>query len=140
MDVNLNAEVKVYGTPATPVTEQEDRVKPQVTPVQKSAESTSGSLDDKALHGNNGEAKELAAGAMSQEEVEDMIAEVQQRLDSIGGNLSLGLNEDQKTESIVVQIRDRTNREVVRQFPSEELLELRSKLEDLTGLLFDEKA
>ena len=141
MDVNVNAEVKGYGAPATPVVEKEDRIKPQVAPVQKGAESSSGALDDKSLHGSNKDGgKESVFQSMSQEDVEEMIEEVQKRLDSIGGNLALGLAEHQQTESIVVQIKDKGNHEVVRQFPSEELLELRSKLDDLVGLLFDQKA
>ncbi len=144
MDVNVNAEVKVYGAPVTPVIEQEDRVKPQVAPVQKSSASENGSLSDKALHGGskNGEEEKAAAATrkLSQEEAQQMVNVVQERLDSIGGNLSLGLTEHSKSESIVVQIRDKANHEVVRQFPSEELLELQSKLDDLVGLLFDQKA
>ena len=139
MDVNLHAEVKGYGSPAVPVVEQEDRVKPQVAPVKKNTESSTAKLDDQALHRRNKEEPETA-GPLTQEELEEMMVKVQNRLDSIGGNLKLGLWQNQETESIVVQIKDRSNGELVRQFPSEELLKLQAKLEELSGLLFDESA
>jgi len=136
MDVNLNTEVKVYGAPTVPVVEQEDKVKPQVAPVKADAESSKANLNEQALHGKKGG----SGVALSKDEVEKLMAQVQSRLDTIGGNLKLGLNEYKPTKDIVVQVKDRRNDKLIRQFPSEELLKLKAKLEDLAGILFDESA
>lgn len=138
MDVNLNTEAKVYGAPVVPVVEQEDKVKPQVTPVQEDTASAKAKLNDQALHGKKGE--QGSGAALSKDEVEKLMAQVQSRLDSIGGNLKLGLNEYKPTNDIVVQVKDRRNDKLIRQFPSEELLKLQARLEDLVGILFDESA
>jgi len=142
MDVNVSADVKGYGNLANqtsvPVVEQEDRAKPQIQPVKK-AETDAGkvNLDDQALHGRG---KEQQVKKMSREEIEKVMEAVQQRLDEIGGNLTLGLKEYEETHDIVVQVKDKKSDKVVKQFPSEELLKLQAKLNDLVGLLLDESA
>ena len=141
MDINLNAEVKGYGAPAPSVIQQEDRTRPQVIPVQKSSKSESGALNDRALHGKRGSEQQNAeAPKLSKGELQKAINGAQKRLDAIGGNLSLGLYEEPKDGNIVVQIRDKHSDKVIRQIPSESILELRSKLDDLAGLLMDKNA
>ena len=137
MDVNLNTEVKVYGAQPVPVVEQEDKVKPQVAPVKADAESAKAKLNDQALHDKKGGP---GGSGLTREDMEKLIAQVQSRLDTIGGNLKLGLNEYKPTKDIVVQVKDRRNDKLIRQFPSEELLKLKARLEDLVGILFDESA
>ena len=137
MDLNVSSDVKTYGAPTVPVVEQEDKVKPQVAPVPKDTESEKLALNDQSLHGKS---RGQEAKKITREELEEIMAEVQARLDSIGGNLTLGLYEHQEAEKIVVQVRDKASHEVVRQFPSEELLKLQTKLNDIVGLLFDESA
>lgn len=134
-----NADVKSYGVPVVPNVSAEDRVKPQVTPVKDSSDSEKAALDQKALHGNTAEAQKKQK-PLSKDEMDRVAKEIQERLDSIGGNLRLGLGTDDKTASIVARITEKNTGEIVRQIPSEDLLELKSKLEDLVGMLFDKKA
>ena len=134
-----NADVKSYGVPVAPAMKVEDRAKPQVTPVQNSSDSEKTALDEKALHGNTAEAQKKQK-PLSQEEINRLAEEIQRRLDTIGGNLQLGLGTDKETSSIVARITEKKTGQVVRQIPSEELLELEKKLKDLTGMLFDERA
>ena len=136
---STNADVKSYGVPVVPSISVEDRVKPQVVPVKDSSDSGKTALDEKALHGNTGEAQKRQK-RLSEEEMGRLAKEIQDRLDSIGGNLRLGLDTDEKTASIVAKITEKKTGEVVRQIRSEDLLELKSKLEDLVGMLFDQKA
>lgn len=140
MDVNLNTEVKVYGAPTVPVVEREDPTKPQVTPVQADTEAAKAKLNDQALHGKKEGGGQGNGAKMSKGDVEKLMAQVQSRLDAIGGNLRLGLNEYQPTKDIVVQVKDTRTDKVVRQFPSEELLKLKARLEDLGSMLFNESA
>lgn len=70
----------------------------------------------------------------------EILSQVQSRIDSIGGNLKLSLNEDKPTKEIVIQVKYRRNDKLIRQFPSEELLKLQARMEELAGILFDENA
>ncbi|VAW41727.1 hypothetical protein MNBD_DELTA03-46 [hydrothermal vent metagenome] len=141
MDINLNAEVKAYGVPVTPVIEREDKTKAQVAPVQKNGESQAGSLNDEALHGQPKKAENGAEAArITKAELRNSVNVAQSRLDDIGGNLSLGLHEQPDDGTIVVQIRDKRSNKVVRQIPSKAIMELRVKLDELAGLLFDKNA
>ncbi len=134
MDASVNTEVKGVGVTAVmPAVVREDRAKPQVTPVKASSDSPKGTLGDKELHAKPQskpvDAKELAKA----------VEEMQQRLDSLG-NTRLNFRVLEKPNEVVVQITDSKSGDLVRQFPSEDALALRVKLQELTGLLFDEKA
>lgn len=141
VDINTSStDVKGVGVPAMPAAVvREDKLKPRVAPVMESSDSETVKLDNKALHSGTKEALKKPE-PLTREEVEKMIEGIQQRLDAIGSNLTFGFNEDKKTESIVVQITERLTGELVRQFPSEELLQIQAKLEDLIGLIFDSQA
>jgi len=141
MDVNLNAEAKGYGVPAASVVKQEDRTKPQVTPVEKNSKSEAGALNDQALHGKSSSGQQKSdSPKLSKAELQQAVEGAQKRLDAIGGNLSLGLYEEPKGGEIVVQIKDTHSDKVIRQIPSQDILELRAKLDDLVGLLMDKNA
>ena len=138
MDVSVNTEVKGIGVAVTPATvEREDRVKPQVTAVAKGGDSSRPALGEKELHpkaqAKPADAKEIA------KEIAKAVEEMQQRLDALG-NTRLNFRVQEKPNEVVVQVTDRQSGELVRQFPSEEALKLRAKLQELTGLLFDEQA
>ncbi len=141
MDASLNSEIKGYGAPVVPAVEREDRIKPQVSPVQENVKAETGDLNDRALHGqkNTGH-KDTDSAPLSRKELEKAVEGAQKRLDVIGGNLRLGIYETPEDGNIVVQIRDKKNDEVVQQIPSEAVLKLRAKLDELTGLLLDKNA
>ena len=139
VDVNTQVDVKGYGLPVMPAITTEDRVKPQVKPVPSGSEGQRAALHDQALQGNTKEAQEKQR-SLSQEEVAKVAEDIQARLDSIGSNLQIGLNQDKKSESIVVQVSDRSSGDVIRQVPTEDLLALKKKLEERVGLLFDTSA
>ncbi len=130
MDVNVSAEVKVVGQPVVSAVEMKDRTKPQVAPVAKSDDSTGTALGDRALHGRQKE-------EMSQKEMAKVVEDIQRRFDSMGASLGFSVNEE--TEDIVMEVTDRESGELIRQIPSEEVLALRAKLDELVGLLFDQK-
>ncbi len=135
VDINTSNDVKVFGTPAVPAVEKEDQLKSQVQPVEEGSETVKGELDDKALHEKTEQSARLQ---LTQEEVSELVGKIQERLDLMGTRLGFAVH--QETQSVVVQIMDRESGELLKQLPSEELLSLRQKLEDLVGLLFDSKA
>ena len=132
VDVNVNADVKGFGIPTVPAVEREDRSKPAVAPVGEGGDSSKAALDDKALHGK-------AAGAgLSEEEASKAVEQIQERLDEMGTRLTLALHKE--PDAVVVEITDRQSGEVIRQFPPEEVLQIRKKLDELVGMLFDKQA
>lgn len=130
MDVNISADVKVVGQPLVSTVEMKDKSKPQVDPVAKSGNSAESALDDRALHGK---AKE----EMSHKDMAKVVEDIQRRFDSMGASLGFSVNEE--TEDIVMEVTDRQSGELIRQIPSEEVLALRAKLDELVGLLFDQQ-
>ncbi len=133
MDVNVSTDVKGIGVAVTPTVEREDRVKPAVAPVAADSESTKASLGDKELHGKESQ-KQLDA-----EDLAKAVEEIQKQYDSMGGTrLNFSLMEE--PDAVVVQVTDRDSGELIKQFPSDEVLALRKKLEELSGLLFDDLA
>ncbi len=138
MDVNVTTEVKGYGAPAVSSVEIDDVRKPQVEPVAKVTDSVSMRPDENASGGKQ------AAGDEPQqftaEDLEAAVEEIQVRMDSIGSKLNFGLSKDERADGLVIQITDKTNGELIKQFPSEEVLQLQEKLNDLVGLLFDKQA
>ena len=132
MDVNLSAEVKGFGSPTAPAVQREDKARAPVAPIEKSDDSSSTALDNKRLR-ENGDVKE----SPSKEEVSQAAEDIQKRLDAMGTNLNFSVREE--LETVVAQVT-KSDGELVRQIPSEEILQIREKLNELVGLLFDEKA
>jgi flagellar protein FlaG len=138
MDVNVTTDVKVYGVPVASTVAMEDATKPPVQPVPESSEGATVKLNDQALHGKAGK-EEKERKDLSREDLEEAVKEIGKRLETIGSTFRFGLYKDLETKSIVGQLRDKMTGEVIKQFPAEEVLKLREKLQDLVGLLFDEK-
>jgi len=142
MDVNTTTDVKTYGSPVVSTVEMEDVQKPSVQPVPENTGGTSAKLNDQVLHGKGaqvGKEGKEEKGELSREDIEEAVEEIQKRFEAMGSSFRFGLHEHLETRSIVGQLRDKSTGEVVKQFPSEEVLKLREKLQDLIGLLFDEK-
>jgi len=139
MDVNLSADgkVKSVGMPAQPTVTQEDRDRAAVRPVQPGTESTKGNLDEKTLQGRRSD-RSGGAQEMSRDELDKYVEEIQDRFDAMGTRLGFTVNDE--PEAVVVEVKDRETGKVVRQIPSEEVLALREKLQDLVGILFEGEA
>lgn len=136
MDVNLHNEVRSYGLPSATAVEREEKNRPPVTPVADSTASARSKPDDRSRFDR---ATQEPAKKVSPDEAEEIAREMQNRLDSIGNTrLLFALHRD--PEMVVVQITDRQSGDIIRQFPAEETLALRQKLNELVGMLFDGKA
>jgi len=71
-------------------------------------------------------------------QAQTLVDEVQSYLDNL--NIQLHFQLDDRTGEPVVQVLDPDSGDVIRQIPPEELLEIRGKLEELRGILFDRRA
>ena len=112
----------------------ETRVKADVRPVEANAEPAQNALDDQRLRRESNQAK----GRLSEAEMQKVLNDVQDRLDMMGTNLQFSM--DKTAKEMVVKVTNTKSGEVIRQIPSEDVIKLRKKLEELTGLLFDKKA
>ncbi len=138
MDPSITSnDPKGYGIPTIPTVEQQKDQTPPVKPVAENADANSAKLDDQTLHGK--EARQEKDGNISREEMEEAVKEVQSKFDTMGRSYIFGYHKDKETESIVAKLTDRETEEVIKQIPPERILELREKMEDIMGLLFDEK-
>ncbi len=128
MDVNiLGSESRSFGSmPVAPAMVRQDKQKTSVTPVASSADT------------EGGKALSQREGRLSREQAIQYVQEIQARFDKMGTNLQFAI--DNSSEDVVIKITAKDSGELIRQFPSEAILQLRNQLNDLVGTLFDGKA
>jgi flagellar protein FlaG len=78
------------------------------------------------------ETKEVTA-----EDVKAAVQEANAFMQNMQRNLSFSV--DEELGEPIISVKDIETDEVIRQIPSEELVVLRKKMDDLTGILFDAK-
>jgi len=71
-------------------------------------------------------------------DVEAIASEVQIYLKRL--NTELRFEVDSKSKEVIVKIVDPSNDEVIRQIPSEELVAIRERMEDLAGVLYNARS
>jgi len=81
----------------------------------------------------------LAGQPVSAEDLRSSVAQLQQVVEAASGReLNFGVHES--TEDLFVEVRDRQTDEVIKQIPAEGVLELRARIDELVGMLFDDQA
>ena len=121
----------VVATPSPAVSQGQGGVG-LVKPVVSTTDSANGGMGKESL-----DARQRSQEIVAREDANRYAEEIQGRLDKMGSNLQFSV--DEKTESVVFKFTSKTDGEVIRQIPSEKILELRSKLDDLLGLIFDKR-
>lgn len=132
MNINANVAAKGIAQPVAPAVETVDKSRPQFVPVEKSNDSAQTALDEKSLQQKATEQK------LSNEELVEAVENIQSRLDVMGTKLGFSIHEE--TDDIVIEVTNRESGELIRQIPSEEVMELRARLDELVGIIFDKKA
>jgi flagellar protein FlaG len=79
-----------------------------------------------------------AKESLSAQETEQITVDLNEYMNHLQTNLRFSMYE-KLDHQVVVEIKNRQTDELIKQIPSEELLEIRVKMEELTGLLLDEK-
>ncbi len=105
---------------------------PLIQPIGKSGENTKSEEVGRNKTGQDRNLTQQDPGSTRK-----LVDEVQSYLDNL--NIELEFNIREKTGDIVVRVLDRKSGDVIRQLPPEDLLELRDKLDELRGALFDKK-
>ena len=77
----------------------------------------------------------------SKEEIKKELQKVTQELNEAMNplNINLEFKYNQKVDELVVQVVDKSNDRVIREFPPKEALKLMEKMRELVGMLFDKK-
>ncbi len=75
---------------------------------------------------------------LSAEETKQITSDLNEYMSDLQTNLRFSIYE-KLDHQVVVEIKNRQTDELIKQIPSEEILELRVKMEELTGMLLDEK-
>ena len=75
---------------------------------------------------------------LSAEETEQITVDLNEYMTHLQTNLRFSMYE-KLDHQVVVEIKNKETDELIKQIPSEEILELRVKMEELTGMLFDAK-
>ncbi len=82
-------------------------------------------------------AKEEQKNSFSAEEVKQLAAEMNEIMDDLQTRLGFSIREDLNNQ-VIVEITDRETDELIKQIPSEELLAFKEKMEEFSGLIFDQ--
>jgi len=82
--------------------------------------------------------KEEQKSRFSAEEAKQMAAQMNEIMDDLQTSLGFSIRED-LNHQVVVEITDRKTKELIKQIPTEEMLAIKEKMEEFSGLLFDQK-
>lgn len=74
---------------------------------------------------------------LSVKEAKDLTLEMNEIMNDLQTSLGFSIREELKGQ-VVVEIKNRETNELIKQIPAEELLKIKQKMEEFTGLIFDQ--
>jgi flagellar protein FlaG len=104
---------------------------PDVDTKVKSEPADSGARPSNITETDNGEPSQSQIRELIEDSIETLNAELDQK------HILLNFSIDEDSDSLVVQVIEADSGKVIRQIPPEEILVLRKRLEELTGIIFD---
>lgn len=82
--------------------------------------------------------KELHAIAFQEKDIQELVHDLQKTLNKASKEkYNVGFREDPRAAAFVIEITDKDGN-LVKQFPPEKVLNLRGKMDDLSGMVIDE--
>ncbi len=90
------------------------------------------------IENRNAENKEKEKN-ISSKILEKIAEDLNDYMDDLQTDLGFTINNKDDEHQVIVEIKNRKTNEVIKQIPSKELLEIKKKMEELTGLIFDHK-
>lgn len=114
-----------------------ETVSSNITTLSELKQAEAASAEAKQAENRNSEQKSEESGnqaKLTRKDVEEMVEALEDFANTVQTRLNFSIDDD--TEDVVVKIMDKETDEVIKQFPAEEILELREKMQDLSGLLF----
>jgi len=82
--------------------------------------------------------KEEQKNNFSAEDAKQLATQMNEIMDDLQTSLGFSIRED-LGHQVVVEITDRKTKELIKQIPTEEMLTIKEKMEEFSGLLFDQK-
>ena len=123
---NINSDVATMESP--PVESPAQKTVPGINPVEKTEKVKDIKLKEESQE---------SQGSVSAEEAKEITVDLNDYMNDLQTNLRFSIYE-KLDHQVVVEIKNKQTDELIKQIPSEALLELRVKMEELSGLLFDE--
>jgi flagellar protein FlaG len=77
--------------------------------------------------------------SLSVDDIKELAEGMNEIMDDLQTSIGFSIREE-LNHQVVVEIKDRQTDELIKQIPSEELLAIKEKMEEFTGLLFDQQA
>jgi len=75
---------------------------------------------------------------ISKEDIKEAVNQIKEQMGSIGRNINFSF--DEELDIVIIKVVNKDTEEVVRQFPSEELIEMAKHLQEYKGLILQEEA
>lgn len=101
------------------------------------APSRTGTADNHQIRQLPGRAKEEQNQVLSTTEAKELTQEMNEIMDDLQTSLGFSIREE-LNHQVVVEIKNRETNELIKQIPAEELLDIRQKMKEFTGLIFDQ--
>ncbi|MFP4333699.1 MAG: flagellar protein FlaG [Campylobacterales bacterium] len=80
--------------------------------------------------------KEMSKEEQS-ENLKNLVEEMNRRIDPLNLSVKFGFSDD--IEAMYVSVLEKNTDRVIRQFPSEEAIDLMKKMDEIVGMIFDQK-
>lgn len=103
--------------------------------------SSSSNIKNSLISTENNKKKESQNIQQFKDSLNDKIGRIAETMDSYVQSMQrdLKIQVDEKTGKIFVKVTSQETGKVIREIPPEELLDLAARIEEMTGILFDEK-
>ncbi|MDA8134459.1 MAG: flagellar protein FlaG [Desulfobacteraceae bacterium] len=101
------------------------------------APSRTGTAENNQIRQSSGRAKEEQNRVLSTNEAKELTREMNEIMDDLQTSLGFSIREELNSQ-IVVQKKNRDTNELIKQIPAEELLDIRQKMKEFTGLILDQ--
>nr|NJM03599.1 flagellar protein FlaG [Desulfobacula sp.] len=99
--------------------------------------SRSGTAENIQTRQLQGRTREDQTRVLSVKEAKELTQEMNEIMDDLQTSLGFSIREELNSQ-IVVEIKNRETNELIKQIPAEELLDIRKKMKEFTGLIFDQ--
>ena len=126
--VNINKDI-VAGYANQQVEETLQKEATKAVEKTQLAESTVRSAEDTKVQNQD----QFDASAIS-----NLVSSVNQYVDAVSNN-KVGFHYDQQNERHIVLVKDKDTNEIIREIPPKEMVDLLKNLEDITGIIYDNK-
>jgi len=126
--VNINKDV-VAGYANQQVEETLQKEATKAVEKTEKAESTIRTADDTKVQNQD---------QFDASEISNLVSSVNQYVDAVSNN-KVGFQYDQQNERHIVLVKDKDTNEIIREIPPKEMVDLLKNLEDITGIIYDNK-